>query len=85
MECAMTTQGDDDMIAGKGCKAVGSFTQAVDSLAFPAEVHRLLIFQGSRDSRISHGLIPIEVQDGGQGKHALQTALGDEADSGTRV
>ncbi len=57
MERAMTTQGDDDMIAGKGCKAVGSFTQAVG--------RGLLIFQGARDSRISHGLIPIEVQDGG--------------------
>ena len=29
MERAMVSQGDDDMIAGKGCKAVGSFTQAV--------------------------------------------------------
>ncbi|MCA5580933.1 hypothetical protein [Enterocloster clostridioformis] len=28
MECAMTTQGDDDMIAGKGCKAVGRGSSA---------------------------------------------------------
>lgn len=40
MERAMTTQGDDDMIAGKGCR------RSAASRRRSAEVHQLLIFQG---------------------------------------